>query len=85
MKQTNKMYPVFRVDICFTGYAINYALIGAESIQDLIAHIHDIFTEDDMDYGYGSVDEITESRIEEVKGLYTNNPYIILDSYAYYE
>ena len=86
MKQQNfKMYPVFRVDICFSGYAIDYALIGAESVKDLLNHIHDIFSDDDLNYGLVSVDNITETRIEEVKGLYTDKPYTVIDSYSYYE
>lgn len=84
-KDLNKMYPVFRVDICFTSYAMHYVLVGAESKEDLLVHKHDIFTDTDLDYGTGSVDEITDVRVEEVKGLYTDNPYTQLDHYSYYE
>lgn len=80
-----KQYAVFRIDICFTGYAIDYVLVGAESIEDLLAHMHEIFEENEIDYGTTSVDEITSDRIKEVKGLFTNTPYIKLDSYRYYE
>lgn len=82
-----KFYPVFSVDICFTGYAMHYVLIGAESVEDLIAHIHDILTDNDLDYGTGSIDELAyeTSRFEEVKNMYTDKPYVVLDRYSYYE
>ena len=82
-----KFYPVFSVDICFTGYAMHYVLIGAESVEDLIAHIHDILTDNDLAYGTGSIDELVSetSRFEEVKNMYTNKPYVVLDRYSYYE
>lgn len=82
-----KFYPVFRIDVCFTGYAMDYVLVGAESLDDLIAHIHDILTDDDIDYGTASVDELASetSRFEEVKNMYTDKPYTVLDSYSYYE
>ena len=86
-KKEKKFYPVFRIDVCFTGYAMNYVLVGAENMDDLIAHIHDIFTDNDLDYGTASVDELASetSRFEEVKNMYTDNPYVILDSFSYYE
>ena len=84
-KQNFKMYPVFRVDVCFSGYAMDYSLVGAESAKDLLNHIHDIFSDTDINYGCGSVDDIIETRIEEVKGLYTDKPYTVIDSYSYYE
>ena len=85
-KVERKFYPVFRIDICFTGYAMHYILIGAESVNDLIAHIHDILNDDDLDYG-GSIDYLASdtSRFEEVRNMYTDKPYVILDSYSYYE
>ena len=86
-KKEKKFYPVFRIDICFTGYAMHYVLVGAESVNDLIAHIHDILKDDDLDYGAESVDELAleTSRFEEVKDMYTDKPYVILDSFSYYE
>ena len=86
-KKEKKFYPVFRIDICFTGYAMHYILVGAQSVDDLIAHIHDILTDDDLDYGTASVDELVleTSRFEEVKDTYTDKPYVVLDSYSYYE
>jgi len=86
-KKEKKFYPVFRIDVCFSGYAMHYVLVGAESIDDLIAHIHDILTDDDLDYDAASVDYLASeaSRFEEVKNMYTDNPYVILDSYSYYE
>lgn len=82
-----KFYSVFRIDICFTGYAMHYILVGAQSVDDLIAHIHDFLTDDDLDYGTESVDELAleTSRFEEVKNMYTDKPYIVLDSFSYYE
>ena len=86
-EKEKKFYPVFRIDICFTGYAMHYVLVGAESVNDLIAHIHDILKDDDLDYGMPSVDELASetSRFEEVKNMYTDKPYTVLDSYSYYE
>lgn len=86
-EKEKKFYPVFRIDICFTGYAMHYVLVGAESVDDLIAHIHDILKDDDLDYGMASVDELSSetSRFEEVKNMYTDKPYTVLDSYSYYE
>lgn len=87
-KKEKKLYPVFRIDVCFMGYAIHYVLVGAESVNDLIAHIHNILTDNDLYcYGIGSVDELASetSRFEEVKNMYTDKPYTVLDSYSYYE
>lgn len=86
-KKEKKFYQVFRIDICFTGYAMDYVLVGAESVDDLIAHIHDFLTDDDLDYGTESVDELAleTSRFEEVKDMYTDKPYVVLDSFSYYE
>lgn len=86
-KKEKKFYPVFRIDVCFSGYAMDYVLVGAESMDDLIAHIHDILTDDDLDYGTASVDELASetSRFEEVKNMYTDKPYTVLDSFSYYE
>jgi len=84
---TKKVYPVFRIDICFTGYAIHYILVGAASVEDLIDHIHEFLSDNDIDFGCGSVDELVSetSRFEEVKNMYTDKPYTIIDSYAYFE
>ncbi|MBQ3416066.1 MAG: hypothetical protein IJH39_12190 [Clostridia bacterium] len=86
-KKEKKFYPVFRMDVCFTGYAMHYILVGAENVGDLIAHIHNFLTDDDLDYGAESVDELAleTSRFEEVKDMYTDKPYVILDSFSYYE
>ena len=86
-----ELYPVFRVDVCFASYAMNYKLIGAKSREDLI---------ENFDWADGNIDIFEESftfkeamnhmngedfRIKQIEGLYTDTPYKILDSYSYYE
>jgi hypothetical protein len=43
MAKPDKCYPVFQVDICFESYSRDYVLVGAMSKKDLIAHIKDVF------------------------------------------
>lgn len=37
------MYKVFLIDDCFMTYAMSNVMVGAESRDDLIAHIYDVF------------------------------------------
>ena len=87
----NKLYPVFCVDVCFTSYAMDYKLIGANSREALIKNFDwadgniDIFDEaftfeEAMDHI-----KVEDLRIQQIKGLYTDVPYKVLDSYSYYE
>lgn len=82
-----KVYPVFRIDICFIDYAIHYILVGAVSVEDLIDHIHEFLTDNDINFSCGRVDKLVSetSRFEEVKNMYTDKPYTIIDSYSYVE
>lgn len=83
------MYPVFRIDICFSSYATDYILVGAKDKDDLIKHLKDVISDNDL-YG-GSIDDIISSeksrfkRIDEIKHMLTDIPYTIIDSYSYYE
>ena len=82
-----KVYPVFKIDICFSSYAIHYILVGAVSVEDLIDHIHEFLSDNDINFGCGRVDKLVSetSRFEEVKNMYTDKPYTIIDSYSYVE
>ena len=86
-----ELYPVFSVDVCFASYAMDYKLIGAKSRKDLIENFDwadgniDIFDKaftfkEAMDHMKGE-----DFRIKQIPGLYTDKPYEILDTYAYYE
>lgn len=43
-KKEKKFYPVFRIDACFYGYAIEDIYIGAVDKDDLVNHLKDILT-----------------------------------------
>ena len=82
-------YPVFSVDVCFTSYAMEYKLIGAKDKEDLLENFD--FKPWLTDYSGGTelqqqLDAIknAEYRIKQIEGLYTDTPYKVLDSYAYY-
>lgn len=79
------LYPVFRVDICFASYAMDYRYIGAKDREDLVLHLKGIFEEDDVVLGHLREIEEEDYRIEAVPDLYTDKPYKILDTFAYYE
>ena len=84
-----KLYPVFRVDVCFTSYAMEYKLIGAKNVKDLRQHIKAILS----DAGIINEEELSvletgkrdSFRFVKMKNVYTDKPYKILDSFAYYE
>lgn len=90
-KKEKKFYPVFRIDACFTGYAMEDVYIGAVDKDDLVNHLKDILTgfwgknnpTNDDEY----IKEIIEEdyRIKEVEHMFTDNPYIIIESCSYYE
>lgn len=42
------MYQVYQIDISFDPYEINEKLIGAESEEDLIEHIKDIWPDEEV-------------------------------------
>lgn len=126
-----EFYPVYSVNVCFEDYEMYYVLVGAESEEDLIEHIFDVFpdtvrplnkydfwalkddeqvqkklldcdtdctitVEDELFIKDGMVHEpyFTKKqfkalcdkefhRIEEVKGMFTFEPYKILMSYCH--
>lgn len=86
-KMVDKKYSVFKVDICLVPYGIEYIYVGAENIVDLNRHLEDILKE----YGLEKnqiVDIISDSdidRIKKIDGLYTDKPYVVLDSVYYSE
>ncbi len=108
-----KLYKVFNVDVCFTDYAANEVLIGAESIEDLKNHFEEIYPdteykiEDEYDleeypntkigdivkvpyFTKEQLEEIFDNRghwkrVNEVDFLFTDKPYVILDSFGYME
>lgn len=84
------MYKVYRIDICFTCYARNYILVGGNSKADVIEHLEEIVENsgNDIDYLYEEIDSLLNigiGRVEKVKNLYTDKPYIVLENFAYYE
>ena len=81
-----KMYKVFVVDVCFDSYATDDVIVGAEGVDDLIQHIPVIFD----DYSFTDDNKETflkqlQHRIAVIEHLYTDTPYQILTSFAYYE
>lgn len=77
-----KLYQVYSVDFCFEDYAIDYRLIGAEDVDDVIAHLRPFVT---YKKELKKIEEEKEWRIRKVEHLYTDTPYKILDSYGYIE
>lgn len=77
-----KFYPVFEVDICFTPYAMDYSLVGAESVNDRAKHIEEIFT---SEIAKAHIGDVKKHRIKQIEGLFTKEPYKIITTYAYYE
>lgn len=110
-----KFYTVFKIDTSFNEWDTDYKYVGANSKEDIIQHIREIFpdyvdivTEDNIDFyseeymddnlkigdekrfPWFSDEEFNnictqEYRIEEVKNLYTDIPYIIVDSFGHIE
>ena len=78
-----KKYQVYSVDTCFDCYAMEYQLIGAESVEDLLLHLKDCKTVSKR--VVGRIKKESKWRIREIPHLYTDVPYIGLDSYGYYE
>lgn len=77
-----KKYQVYSVDFCFEDYAIDYRLIGAEDVDDLIAHLLPFVT---YKRELKKIENEREWRIKKIDHLYTDTPYMILDSYGYCE
>lgn len=88
-----KHYQVFRVNVCTSDWAIDYVLIGGESVDDVAANLKEAFSLIDKKgkkhyYEQNRVKRVVEEkdrRIKPVENLYTTTPYKILDRYAYSE
>ena len=74
-------YKLYRIDVCASPYAIDYKLVGAESLEDLHSHWAEIFREENFVEEYMK----NEDRITEITDAFTTTPYKIIDSYSYYE
>lgn len=87
MKTDKELYPIFQVDTCIQSYSIEYTLIGAKDVEDLIQHLPDILKE--MDKPYKDARMLMKSYKtwppEIIEGAYTDRPYEPLSTFAYYE
>lgn len=83
-----EMYPVFIVDVCFDPYGTDEKLIGAESREDLLSKLDKVNIlneyEEDLPKIIKHLKE-DEWRIKEHKHLFTDKPYVLLETFAYYE
>ena len=84
MKIDKELYQVFDVDTCFSSWAMEHCLVGAESLEDLKAHATEIFK------GVLNAKQRKslfkeEYRVKEIKGMYTETPHQILEWYGYAE
>lgn len=84
------MYKVYEVDVCFTSYAMDICLIGAKNVKDLKAHLREIFEGELENINIevllaSSGKKELYSRIREMKSLFTDKPYTIIDRFGYYE
>lgn len=83
-----KLYPVFQVDVCFSSYAMDYQLVGAETISDLKERLNEIFGDSLTKDEIKKIKHTRQNdykRIKKLDDIYTKEPYKILTSYAYYE
>ena len=87
MKTDKELYPIFSVDTCIQSYSVEYTLIGAKDVDDLIAHLPDILKE--MGKPYQERRQLLKDyktyKPEVIEGAYTDKPYEPLSTYAYYE
>ena len=49
MKKNRELYNIYSIDVCFESYAMDEVLVGAKSKKDLIAHIKDVFPDEDYE------------------------------------
>lgn len=87
MKTDKELYPIFQVDTCTQSYSIEYTLIGAKDLEDLLQHLPDILKEMDKPYKERRqlMKEYKTWPPEIIDGAYTDSPYIPLSTFAYYE
>lgn len=82
-------YPVFEVDVCWQGWAIDLVQVGAKDVDDLKEHLGDalkgIVTKRQLNELKKDEQGNALSRIHPVKDVYTTKPYKILVEYAYTE
>ena len=87
-------YQVFSVDTCFSSYAINYHLIGAKDVDDLIEHLEKTFTYYDAGgkkhllFTKKEIKAISKDRdwcIETLANTFTTVPYEIITTFGYAE
>ena len=88
-KAMTKAYKVFELDVFFSSYGMEYALVGAVDEDDLKKHI----TKEFMNTLFGErmskrefikrLEE--EKRIREIHNVFTDTPYVILARYCYWE
>lgn len=87
MKTDKELYPIFEVDTCIQSYAMEYTLIGAIDLDDLLKHLPNILKE--MGKPYKERRQMMEDykvwHPKVVEGTYTDKPYVPLSTYAYYE
>ena len=82
-----EFYQVFGVDLCASSYAMEEALIGAKDKDDLISKLPEILKK----RGHTeSVKRIIKQNSGDyyprlIENVYTDKPYEVLDTYAYYE
>lgn len=79
-----KYYPIFRVNIAFESYSIDYIFIGAESKEELISRF-DWQSVLETNGQARKFKEDADWRIEVVPHMFTDFPYQVLDHIAYYE
>ena len=87
MKTDKELYPIFSVDVCTQDFSMEYVLIGAIDVDDLLKHMRRILKKMDK-----SRDEINmlmdvykDYPPEPVEGAYTDNPYVQLTYFGYFE
>ena len=87
MKTDKELYPIFSVDTCIQSYSIEYTLIGAKDVDDLLAHLPGILKE--MGKPYNERRQLLKDyktfTPDVIDGAYTDKPYVPLSTYAYYE
>ena len=87
MKTNKELYPIFQVDTCIQSYSIEYTLIGAKDVEDLLQHLPDILKEMGKPYKERRqlIKDYKTWPPEIIKGAYTDSPYEPLSTFAYYE
>ena len=87
MKTDKELYPIFSVDTCIQSYSIEYTLIGAKDLEDLLAHLPDILKKMGKPYIERRLlmKDYKTCTPEVIEGAYTDKPYEPLSTYAYYE